>query len=389
MKILITGARGFVGSNLMEELKNIRDGKDRSTILGDTPVLELYECTRNTSEAELREYCAQADFVIHLAGVNRSPNEAEFMEGNADFTAHLLDLLRLSRNRAAILYASSIHAEREDAYGRSKRRTEELLRAYGNETGAKVLIYRFTNLFGKWCRPNYNSVVATFCHNIARDLPVSINDRNTVLTLTYIDDVVEEILHALAGREHMDGDWGFVPVHHTVTLGAIADKLFEFKSLRSTLGVPELNDELTRKLYSTWLSCLPEEKFRYPLKMNVDSRGSFTEIIRTPDRGQFSVNISRPGITKGNHWHHSKNEKFLVVSGHGLIQMRKLGTDREGNPFPVIEFEVSSDVLEVVEMIPGYTHNIINLSETENLVTIMWANESFNLQKPDTFFEPV
>ncbi len=395
MKLLITGAGGFVGRNLTAQLENIKEGKETHSVPGDRPKPELLLCTRQTTEEELEEYCKAADSVIHLAGVNRSTSEEDFMEGNAGFTAHLLKLLRQThedtpdRLPPSVIYASSIHAEREDAYGRSKQAAEELICAYGQETGARTVIYRFTNLFGKWCRPEYNSVTATFCHRIARGLPIVVQNPDAELTLTYIDDAVEEILHAMAGCEHVKDGFGFVPESYRCTVGRLAEMVQSFSNLRQTLEIPQLDDPFTKKLYATYLTYLPETEFRYPLTMHEDARGSFTEMIRTPDRGQFSVNVSRPGITKGNHWHHTKHEKFLVVSGRGLLQLRRIGNDEEGNPFPVTEFEVSGKKLEVVEMIPGYTHNLINLSETEDLVTLIWASECFDPERPDTYAEIV
>ncbi len=398
MKILITGAAGFVGKNLIAHLETIRDGKNRTSpltesgVLADPSKLEILACTRSTSKAELEQFCGEADFVVHLAAVNRTTDESQFMKGNADFTDELLSLLEQKGNKAPILLSSSIHAAADTPYGRSKLAGENLVLEYGRRTGVKVLVYRFTNLFGKWCRPNYNSVVATFCHNIARGLDITINDPNVVLPLTYIDDVVEEIVRALAGQptpaEGMEGQY-MVPVTHHVRLGDIAEMLQRFRGMQGSLEVPKLDDPFEKKLHATYLSHMAPENFCYSLKQNVDSRGSFTEFIRTSDRGQVSVNVSKPGITKGNHWHHTKNEKFLVVSGHGLMELRQLGTDEEGNPYPVHRFEVRGSDLTVVEMIPGYTHNIINLSETEDLVTIMWANEAFDPQRPDTYFEPV
>ena len=382
MDILITGANGFVGKNLVVSLEAIRDGKDRTH-----PGLEigqLFRCTRQTTETELREYCAKADFVFHLAGVNRPKDPAEFMQGNRDFTDKLLSALEYSGNHCPVMFASSTQAVLDNPYGESKRAGEQLLREYGARTGAKTLIYRLPNVFGKWCRPNYNSAVATFCHNRANDLPIQVNDRSTRLTLVYIDDVVQELLCALAGSEHRDGDFCCVPVTHSVTLGEIVDLIETFRAQPQTLVMPEIPaDSFEKKLYSTFLSYLPKEKASFPLKMNVDQRGSFTELLKTANCGQFSVNISKPGITKGQHWHHTKWEFFIVVSGHGLIQERKIGSDE------VIEFEVSGERIEAVHMLPGYTHNIINLSETENLVTLMWANEQFDPAHPDTFFEEV
>ena len=315
--------------------------------------------------------------------MNRPEDPSEFMKGNFGFASLLLDTLKKCGNSCPVMISSSTQAALDNPYGESKRAGEELLFEYGRETGAKVLVYRFPNVFGKWCRPNYNSAVATFCHNIAHGLPIRVNDPSVVMHLVYIDDVVDELIGALSGDEHRAGAFCEVPVVHEITLGGIVDLLYSFRDMQQDLEVPDLGDAFAKKLYSTYLSYLPKERFCYPLKMNVDNRGSFTEIIRTVDRGQFSVNISKPGITKGEHWHHTKNEKFVVVSGHGLVQLRKIGTDE------VINFEVSGEKMEVVEMIPGYTHNIINLSDTEDLVTFMWANEAFNPERPDTYFEPV
>ena len=361
MNILITGAGGFIGKNLICALENIRDGKDRSH--PELSIGEIYRCTRQTTEAELKGFCAQADFVFHLAGVNRPKEQSEFMAGNRDFTGSLLKRLEEAENPCPVMLG------------------ERLLRDYGERTGAKTLIYRFPNVFGKWCRPNYNSAVATFCHNRANDLPIQVNDRSTRLTLVYIDDVVQELLAALAGREHRDGDFCCVPVTHSATLGEIVDLIERFRTQPETLVMPEIpNGSFAKKLYSTFLSYLPKEKVAFLLKMNVDARGSFTELLKTASNGQFSVNISKPGITKGQHWHNTKWEFFIVVSGHGLIQERRIGSEE------VIEFEVSGERIEAVHMLPGYTHNIINLSETENLVTLMWANELFDPGRPDTFY---
>ena len=381
MKILVTGAKGFVGRNLCAQLRNIRDGKARW--YEGVAVEEIYEYDVDSAPEELEAWCRDADFVFNLAGVNRPKDPAEFMAGNFGFASTLLETLKRHGNRCPVMVSSSIQAALDNPYGESKRAGEELMFGYAKETGARVLVYRFPNVFGKWCRPNYNSAVATFCNNIANGLPITVNDPNAVLNLVYIDDVVDELIGALVGKEHRTGDYCMVPVFHTVVLGDIVNLLYSFKDMRDNLQVPDLGDAFTRKLYSTYLSYLPAEGFRYPLKMNVDGRGSFTEIIRTPDRGQFSVNVSKPGITKGEHWHHTKNEKFLVVRGHGLIRLRKVGTDE------VVEFEVSGEKLEVVEMIPGYTHSIVNLSETEELVTFMWANEAFDPGRPDTYFERV
>jgi len=397
MNILITGAGGFVGKNLCENLKNIRDGKNRTRTL---TVGDVYEYDVDTEPALLDEFCEKANFVFHLAGVNRPKDPAEFMAGNFGFTSTLLDTLKKHGNTCPIMLSSSIQAScigRYDSdYGRSKKAGEELAFAYGEETGAQVLVYRFPNLFGKWCRPNYNSVVATFCHNVAHDLPIQVNDRATELELLYIDDLVEEMLDALEGHAHRcayeglnpvpaeDGSYCYAPVTHKVTLGEIADLLERFKAQPDTLQMPAIPDgSFAKKLYSTYLSYLTKEKAAFPLKMNVDARGSFTELLRTETGGQFSVNISGPGITKGQHWHNSKWEFFIVVAGHGLIQERKIGSDE------ILEFEVSGEKIEAVHMLPGYTHNLINLSETENLVTVMWANEAFDPEKPDTFALPV
>lgn len=382
MKILVTGAKGFVGRNLVSQLHNIRDGKAKNYAISGEE-LTVYEYDVDSDPAELEVYCKQADFVFNLAGVNRPKEQSEFMAGNFGFASTLLDTLKKYGNRCPVMISSSIQAALDNPYGESKRAGEELMFRYAKETGAKVLVYRFPNVFGKWCRPNYNSAVATFCHNIAHDLPITVNDPSVVMNLVYIDDVVDELIGALNGQEHRNGNYCEVPVVHTVKLGDIVELLYAFKEIPRTLGVPNLGDAFTKKLYSTYLFYLPKEKFCYPLKMNVDERGSFTEILRTADRGQFSVNISKPGITKGEHWHHTKNEKFVVVSGHGLIRLRKIGTEE------VIDFEVSGEKIEVVEMIPGYTHNIINLSETEDLVTFMWCNECFDPNRPDTYFERV
>ena len=395
MNILVTGANGFVGRNLVSQLENIASGKARNyAIAGEELHVLCYDV--DSDPAALEEYCRRADFVFNLAGVNRPEDPSEFMKGNFGFASLLLDTLKKCGNACPVMISSSTQAALDNPYGESKRAGEELLFEYGRETGAKVLVYRFPNVFGKWCRPNYNSAVATFCHNIAHGLPIRVNDPSVVMHLVYIDDVVDELIGALSGDEHRAGAFCEVPVVHEITLGGIVDLLYSFRDMQQDLEVPDFGDAFTKKLYSTYLSYLPKEKFCYPLKMNVDNRGSFTEIIRTPDRGQFSVeiirtpdrgqfsvNISKPGITKGEHWHHTKNEKFVVVSGHGLVQLRKIGTDE------VINFEVSGEKMEVVEMIPGYTHNIINLSDTEDLVTFMWANEAFNPERPDTYFEPV
>ena len=388
MNILITGASGFVGRNLCAQLRNIRDGKAKNyAVLGD---LTLYEYDLNSTPEELDAYCRDADFVFNLAGVNRPQDPAEFMRGNFGFASTLLATLKKHGNTCPVMISSSIQAALDNPYGESKRAGEQLLFDYAEETGAKVLVYRFPNLFGKWCRPNYNSAVATFCNNIANDLPITVNDPSVVMHLVYIDDVVDELIGALTGGEHRDGAFCVVPTSHRITLGAIVDLLHTFRRMPETLEVPDTTkDGFAKKLYATYLSYLPSDRFAYDLKMNVDPRGSFTEIIRTADRGQFSVNVSKPGITKGQHWHHTKNEKFVVVHGHALIQLRKVGTDENGQLYPVVNYEVSGEKIQVVEMIPGYTHNIVNLSDTEDLVTFMWCNECFDPAKPDTYFEPV
>lgn len=398
MKILVTGAKGFVGKNLCAALKNIRDQKDKTR--PGLSIDEIFEYDLDTAPERLNEYCAKADFVFHLAGVNRPQNAEDFMKGNFGFTSLLFDTLKKQGNTCPVMISSSIQATcigRYDSdYGRSKKAGEELSFAYGEETGVEVLVYRFPNLFGKWCKPNYNSAVATFCHNMARDLPITVNDRNASLELLYIDDLVTEMLDALEGKEHRctfdglqtvpcaDGKYCAAPVTHRVTLGEIVDLLDAFKAQATTLMMPEIPaNSFAKKLYSTYLSYLPKEKVSFPLKMNEDARGSFTELLKTENCGQFSVNISKPGITKGQHWHNTKWEFFIVVAGHGLIRQRKIGTDE------VLEFEVSGEKIEAVHMLPGYTHNIINLSETDNLVTVMWANELFDPKHPDTFFEVV
>ena len=392
MKILVTGAKGFVGRNLCVALNEIRLGHDQRAdhaVCSDPAQLQVFEYDIDSTPEQLDSWCGQCDFVFNLAGVNRPKDNSEFMAGNFGFASQLLDSLKKHGNTCPVMLSSSIQASLEgryagSEYGKSKRAGEELFFEYGRRTGAQVLVYRFPNLFGKWCRPNYNSAVATFCHNTANGLPIQVNDPSVALDLAYIDDVVDEMLRALRGEPTcVEGGYCTVPIHHQTTLGVVADTILSFPALRGTLGVPALNDPLTKKLYSTYLSYLPGERFIYDLKMNCDQRGSFTEIIRTADRGQFSVNVSKPGITKGNHWHHTKNEKFVVVSGHGLIRLRKIDTDE------VVEFEVSGERIQVVEMIPGYTHSIVNLSDTQDLVTVMWANEAFDPQKPDTFFQEV
>lgn len=419
MNILITGAKGFVGKNLAANLKNIKENKNRTR--PGIQIGEIYEYDMDTDPALLDAYCANADFVFHLAGVNRPKNNEEFMSGNFGFTSVLLETLKKYNNRAAVMLASSIQATLlgrygQSDYGKSKLAGEELLFRYAQETGAKVLVYRFPNLFGKWCRPNYNSAVATFCNAVANDLEFHVNDRSTELELLYIDDLIEEMYDALEGKEHHceypksgemgpeapdgtlsfaaydgltpapceNGRYCYVPTTYKASLGEIVDLLESFKMQPETLVMPEIpNHSFAKKLYSTYLSYLPKEKTKFSLKMNCDDRGSFTELLKTANNGQFSVNISKPDITKGQHWHNSKWEFFIVVAGHGLIQERKIGTDE------VIEFEVSGDKMEAIHMLPGYTHNIINLSDTENLVTVMWANEQFDPEYPDTFGEIV
>lgn len=383
MKILVTGAKGFVGRNLVSQLHNIQQGKEKNYVLSGSE-LEIFEYDVDTDPFMLESYCREADFVFNLAGVNRPKDPAEFMKGNFGFASTLLDTLKKCHNTCPVMISSSIQAALDNPYGESKRAGEELMFDYARETGAKVLVYRFPNVFGKWCRPNYNSAVATFCYNIAHDLPIQVNDPSVEMHLVYIDDVVDELVGALVGVEHHNGNYCEVPVIHTVTLGGIVELLYSFKENRKTLGVPDVGDAFTKKLYSTYLSYLPEDAFSYPLKMNVDDRGSFTEIIRTPDRGQFSVNISKPHITKGNHWHHTKNEKFLVVSGRGVIRFRNMN-EPNGK---VIEYFVSGDKLELIDIPTGYTHNIENLGNTD-MVTFMWCNECFNPEKPDTYFEEV
>ena len=364
MNILVTGAKGFIGKNLIAELKT-------------TTNHEIFEYDQDTEYSLLQRYCQEANFVFHLAGVNRPKEQAEFMSGNFGFTSELLELLKQYQNNCPVMISSSIQAALDNPYGQSKKAGEELLFSYSEETGATVLIYRFPNVFGKWCRPNYNSAVATFCHNIAHDLPIQVNDRSVEMTLVYIDDVVKSLMDALEGKEQREDNYCVVPITHQTTLGKIVDLIESFKASRAERSIPDMSEPFTKKLYSTYLSYLPENQFSYDLKMNVDARGSFTEFIRTPDRGQVSVNISKPGITKGNHWHHTKNEKFLVVSGSGVIRFRKLDTDE------IIEYFVSGDKLEVVDIPVGYTHNIENLGDSD-MVTIMWVNEIFDPENPDT-----
>lgn len=399
MKILVTGAKGFVGRNLCAQLNNIREGKARC--YGDLQIDKVYEYDLDSALEQLEEWCRECDFVFNLAGVNRPKDPEEFMKGNFGFANTLLDTLKKYGNKAPVMLSSSAQASLagrfgNSEYGRSKKAGEDLFLQYGQENGVKVLVYRFPNLYGKWCRPNYNSAIATFCHNIANDLPITVNDPSVELEVLYIDDLVEEMISALSGQEHRcefdgldvlpsrDGRYCYCPVTHRATLGEIVDLLRQFSMMPSTLMIPEIPaDGFAKRLLSTYLSYLPKEKAIFDLKMNTDQRGSFTELVHTPKCGQVSINISRPGITKGQHWHHSKWEQFIVVSGHGLIQMRKEGTDE------IIEYEVRGEKMQSVIMLPGYTHNIINLSDSQDLVTVMYCNEIFNPERPDTYFDPV
>ncbi len=387
MNVLVTGAAGFVGKNLCCALENVRTGKDKTR--PNLRVDEIFSYDIDTPTARLREYCEKADFVFHLAGVNRPKCNEEFMQGNFGFTSLLLDTLKGCGNTCPVMLSSSVQAccegRYDGEYGRSKKAGEELFFSYAKETGARVLVYRFPNVFGKWCRPNYNSAVATFCHNIAHDLPITVNDRNTQITLVYIDDLLTELLDALEGKEHRtNSKYCEVPISHTVTLGELVDLLESFYAQPQTLYLPVIPDgSFAKKLYSTYLSYLPKEKAAFPLQMHIDERGSFTELLKTKGNGQFSVNISRPGVTKGQHWHHTKWEFFIVVSGRGLIRQRKVGCDE------ILEFFVDGDHIRAVHMLPGYTHSIVNLSDTENLVTLMWANEPFEANRPDTYYEEV
>ncbi len=422
MKVLVTGSNGFVGRNLVWNLKEIRDGKNHSR--PDLLITEIYGYDIGSSQESLEQACSRADFVFNLAGVNRPKDQKEFMEGNFGFASTLLDTLKKYNNTCPVMLSSSIQASltgrfADSEYGKSKLAGEELFFDYGKETGAKVLVYRFPNLFGKWCKPNYNSAVATFCNAVANDLEYTVNDRSTELDLVYIDDLIEEMLDALEGREHRceyelaedcagageiklgnssvtpvekaDGRYCHVPTSHHVSLAEIVDLLQSFKEMPMSLYLPSIPDgSFAKKLYSTYMSYLPVEKMSYSFKSNVDNRGVFTELIRTADHGQVSVNVAKPGITRGEHWHNSKWELFIVVSGHGLIQERRIGIDPEtGKGYPVIEFEVTGEQMKAIQMLPGYTHNIINLSPTQDLVTVMWANESFNVGHPDTFYEQV
>ena len=399
MRILVTGAKGFVGRNLCAQLNNIKEGKARC--YGDLAVDAVYEYDIDSTSEELDAWCKDCDFVFNLAGVNRPQDPKEFMDGNFGFATTLLDTLKRHKNNCPVMISSSIQATLAgrfgiSEYGKSKKAGEELMFEYGKETGAKVLVYRFPNLYGKWCRPNYNSAVATFCNNIANDLPITVNDPSVEMELLYIDDLVEEMIRALKGQEHRcefdgvntvltpDGRYCAVPITHHVKLGEIVDLLHRFAEMPETLMIPEIPaDSFAKRLYSTYLSYLPKEKAIFDLKMNRDARGSFTELVHTLNCGQVSINISKPGITKGEHWHHTKWEQFIVVSGHGLIQLRKEGTDE------VLSYEVSGDRIQSVIMLPGYTHNIVNLSDTEDLVTVMYCNEVFDPDRPDTYSDPV
>lgn len=397
MKILVTGSGGFIGKNLVAELNNLNEGKAKGYNL--LPNIEVFQFERNSNLSDLERYCREAEFVFHLAGVNRPKEDSEFMEGNYGLTSLLLNTLKKYENYCPVLLASSIQAEKDNPYGKSKRAGEKLLINYGLDTGAEVLIYRYPNVFGKWCKPNYNSAVATFCYNISHGLPITVNDPSVMMTLVYIDDVVREMINALDGKpnketqkvfqttesgekNHSKSGFYKVAVEHQIALGDIVDLIYSFKDSRNTLEIPDLSNAFIKKLYSTYLSYLPEDNFSYPLKMNVDDRGSFTEFLKTTNRGQVSINISKPGITKGEHWHHTKNEKFLVVSGTGVIRFRKIGDDR------ILEYFVSGDKLEVLDIPVGYTHNIENLGE-DDMVTVMWVNEIFDCDNPDTYSEKV
>ena len=399
MKILVTGAKGFVGKNLCAQLNNIKTGKAKW--YGNVTVDEVFEYDIDSNPADLDRYCAEADFVFNLAGVNRPKDQSEFMTGNFGFASTLLDTLKKHHNTCPVMLSSSQQASLtgrfgNSEYGRSKKAGEDLFLNYSDETGAKVLVYRFPNLFGKWCRPNYNSAVATFCNNIANDLPIRVNDPSVEMELLYIDDLVDEMIEALKGNEHRcefdglgvfplkDGKYCYCPVTHKITLGEIVDLIYKFAEQPKTLVIPEIPEgSFAKKLYATYLSYLPMEKIAFPLKMNVDQRGSFTELVHTLNCGQVSINISKPGITKGQHWHNTKWEFFIVVAGHGLIQERNLNTGE------IVEFEVTGDDIQCIHMLPGWTHNIVNLSDTENLVTVMYCNEIFNPNRPDTYFEIV
>lgn len=382
MNVLVTGSKGFVGRNLLESLKNIRDDKDKT--YENLVIDNIFEFDVDCSMEELAQYANEADFVFHLAGVNRPQSEDEFVTGNTGLTEKLLQILGKKEIKTSVLLSSSIQAACDNPYGKSKKAAEDLVLAYGHDCDVPVYVYRLPNVFGKWCRPNYNSVVATFCHNIANDLPITIHDRDHLLTLVYIDDVVQEMIQAICGNGTSDGKFFKVSTTHQITVGEIADLLYEFKNSRETKYAPDVTEgSFSKKLYATYLSYLDKKDVSYPLDMHCDQRGSFTEIMRSKNAGQFSVNVSKPGITKGNHWHHTKSEKFIVVHGKGLIEQRKIDSDE------ILSYEVSGENLTVVEILPGYTHRIINLSDTEDLVTIMWCNECFNPEKPDTYFEEI
>lgn len=388
MKILVTGAKGFIGKNLCSQLNNIKENKARWYNLPE-PIETVYEYDVDSTLEQLDEWCKDCTFVFNLAGVNRPQDPKEFMEGNFGFATILIDTLKKYKNTCPVMISSSSQAALDNPYGKSKKAGEELMFQYAEETGAKVLVYRFPNIFGKWCRPNYNSVIATFCNNIANGLPIQVNDPGVMLNLVYIDDVVDNLIACLSGNEYKEGKYCYVPQVHKVRLGDIADMLYSFDKGRYSLQIPYVSDNFHKALYSTYTSYLPKEKIAYPLEMKIDDRGSFSEFIRTENHGQVSINISKPGVTKGQHWHHNLVERFLVVSGRGLIQLRKEGVDENGQPYPILNYEVSGDKLEVVEMIAGYTHNLINLSDTEDMVTVIWANGCFDLNRPDTYFDPV
>lgn len=377
MNVLVTGAKGFIGRNLVSMLYNIKDGKDKAFL--QDPNIAIYEYDTDTEQLLLEKYCREADFIFHLAGVNRPKEQSEFMEGNLGFTRAIIDILKKYNNTCPVVISSSIQADTINPYGQSKKAVEDLVFSYARETNTRVMVYRFPNVFGKWCRPNYNSVVATFCNNITNDLPITIHDRSTVLNLVYIDDVVTELVRALYGQATPDRNYFKVPIVYTKKLGEIADLIYSFRDSRINCTIPNMSDGFIKKLHATYLSYLPKEKLKYRLTMNCDNRGSFTEIIKTPDRGQFSINIIKPGIIKGNHWHNTKNEKFIVVSGTGIIRLRSVYSDE------VIEFHVSGEKIEVVDIPSGYTHNIENLGDVD-MVTLMWANEVFTPEKPDTYY---
>lgn len=387
MNILVTGAKGFVGKNLCAQLNNIASNKARwYKVNSDITVME-YDI--DSTLEQLEEYCQIADFVFNLAGANRPKEDDEFMKGNFGFASTLLDTLKKYNNKCSVMISSSSQAALANPYGQSKKMGESLMFQYSEETGTKVLVYRFPNLFGKWCKPNYNSVIATFCYNIANDLPIQVNDPNAILNLVYIDDLVDELINSLTGDEYKEGKFCYVPNVHRVRLGDIVDLIYSFENGRISLQVPYVSDSFKKALYSTFVSYLPKSKMSFALNMNVDVRGSFTEFIKTENHGQISINISKPGITKGQHWHNNSVERFLVVSGCGLVQLRRVGVGENGNRYPVISYNVDGTNLRIIEMLPGYTHNLINLSETEDMVTIIWSNDCFDPNRPDTYFEPV